>query len=325
MANIVGTSGNDFLAGTSQNDTIKGLGGDDNLEGNGGNDSLEGGAGNDNLTCSSGNDTLRGGSENDFLEGGGGNDLVDGGTGNDFLIGNFGDDTYIVDSLSDSITEYSSADGIDLVRSSVSWTLGSYLENLTLNGSSSIDGKGNGLANKITGNTGNNVLTGNGGNDSLVGGSGNDTLNGSAGRDTLNGGDGNDIYVFRFGESKSSAIDRISGLAIAIDKIDLIAQNGAALGQPSAFSRANDSTAATITDLVNQVFADTNGQQSGQQPLAINAAALVKVTGTIAGTYLIINDNVSGFQDTNDTLVNITGYQGTLPNLGSIPVGNFFV
>jgi Ca2+-binding RTX toxin-like protein len=326
MAIILGTAGNDFLSGTFENDTIKGLGGDDGLEGNGGNDSLEGGAGNDNLTCSSFDDTLKGGSGTDFLDGGGGNDFVDGGTGDDFLIGNFGDDTYVVDSLFDSITEYSSSDGTDLVRSSVSWTLGNFLENLTLTGTASIDGTGNGQANTIIGNGGNNVLSGNGGNDSLTGGALNDTLNGGPGRDTLTGGADNDVFVFRFGQSKASAADRITDFTIGSDKIDLIAQNGAALGQPSSFTRAKNSNANTITDLVNQVFIDANGQQAGQQALGINAAALVKVTGSsIAGTYLIVNDNTAGFQANTDTLVNLTGYKGTLPDLGPIAVNNFFV
>ncbi|MCZ8037649.1 MAG: hypothetical protein O9276_05795, partial [Microcystis sp. LE17-20A] len=58
----------------------------------------------------------------------------------------------------------------------------------------------------------------------------------------------------------------------------------------------------------------------------INSAALVQVTtGAIAGTYLIINDSTAGFQSSNDLLINITGFTGSLPALGSLTVGNFFV
>jgi len=40
-----------------------------------------------------------------------------------------------------------------------------------------------------------------------------------------------------------------------------------------------------------------------------SAAALVVVTTYgIAGTYLVINDDVAGFQTNNDLVVNITGY-----------------
>lgn len=49
MPNIVGTSGDDYLAGTADSDTILGKGGNDELDGQDGNDTLRGGAGNDVL------------------------------------------------------------------------------------------------------------------------------------------------------------------------------------------------------------------------------------------------------------------------------------
>jgi Ca2+-binding RTX toxin-like protein len=81
-------------------------------------------------------------------------------------------------------------EGIDTVQSLITYTLGSNVENLTLTGSSNINGTGNTLNNSITGNSGNNTLTGNAGNDFLDGG---------AGSDALNGGTGNDTYVFTVG------------------------------------------------------------------------------------------------------------------------------
>jgi len=61
--------------------------------------------------------------------------------------------TYYVDNTSDVVTG-SSSEGTDAVSSSVTFTLGSNVENLTLLGSSAIDGTGNNLANTVTGNSG---------------------------------------------------------------------------------------------------------------------------------------------------------------------------
>jgi Ca2+-binding RTX toxin-like protein len=69
------------------------------------------------------------------------------------------------------------------------------VENLTLTGSSNLNGLGNALDNVMTGNAGNDTLLGGGGNDTLSGAAGDDTLNGGAGNDKLNGGDGIDRLV----------------------------------------------------------------------------------------------------------------------------------
>lgn len=163
----VGTSGADVLTGWDTADTISGLGG---------------------------NDRLFGGAGDDVIEGGDGNDYIDGGTGADTMTGGAGDDTFIVDDAGDTVTE-SSGEGTDSVEASVSYTLASNVENLTLTGSAAIDGAGNSGTNTIRGNAGNNVLTGNGGNDSLYGYGGNDTLTGGDSWDSLIGGSGDDtIY-----------------------------------------------------------------------------------------------------------------------------------
>ena len=66
-------------------------------------------------------------------------------------------------------------EGTDLVQSSVSYTLGANLENLTLTGAGAITGTGNVLNNSLTGNGAANVLDGQGGADQMAGGGGNDT------------------------------------------------------------------------------------------------------------------------------------------------------
>jgi hypothetical protein len=91
------------------------------------------------------------------------------------MAGGRGDDTYIIDNRHDTVTEAAGrAGGIDLVKSSVSYTLGARVENLALTGSKALAGTGNGLANHIHGNAGANHLSGGGGADILDGGAGRD-------------------------------------------------------------------------------------------------------------------------------------------------------
>ena len=127
--------------------------------------------------------------------------------------------TYIVDSQGDTITEANN-EGVDTVKSSVTYTLSANLENLELIDGQAINGTGNDLDNKIKGNDqantlkGNdqaNTLKGNAGNDELLGGEGADTLIGGNDRDylhagddsdkdTLEGGQGFDTYVVKDGD-----------------------------------------------------------------------------------------------------------------------------
>ena len=172
------------------------------------------------------------------LSGGDGNDTLDGGAGADTLIGGAGNDTYIVDNALDIVNEtISGSSGTDSVNSSVTYTLGTNLENLTLTGSTAINGTGNALANSLTGNSGINTLSGGDGNDTLNGGAGADTLNGGAGvdvliggagndtligglgNDTLTGGDGNDVFIFN--TAIANNVDTILDFVAGTDKIQL--------------------------------------------------------------------------------------------------------
>ena len=143
------------------------------------------------------------GTGSDTLQGLAGNDTLDGGAGADRLAGGAGNDLYVVDNASDQVIE-GSGGGTDLVQSSVSFTLPTQVEHLTLTGTAAINGTGNTLGNTINGNAAGNVLIGAAGgdqlygmdgNDTLRGDDGNDKLDGGAGADSMDGGAGNDTYI----------------------------------------------------------------------------------------------------------------------------------
>jgi Ca2+-binding RTX toxin-like protein len=188
------------------------------------------GAGTDTL---SGFENLTGSNFNDTLTGNASNNVLNGGLSADTMLGLGSNDVYYVDNLLDKVYETTTtvsgidAGGIDAINASVSWTLGSFVENLQLIGAASINGTGNTLNNTITGNAGNNILNGGLGIDTvsyaaataavavylgstlaqntfgagtdtlsgfenLTGSNFNDTLTGNASNNVLNGGAGND-------------------------------------------------------------------------------------------------------------------------------------
>lgn len=294
---ITGTAGPDSLMGTPNPEIINGLAGDDKLNGNGGDDTLIG---------LSGNDTL---------------------------LGRDGDDVYIINSTGDIINE-SLHEGTDLVQSFITYTLTANVEKLTLKGARSINGTGNIIDNSIIGNNSNNVLNGEGGFDNLKGVKGDDTLNGGESDDTLNGGSGNDVldggpggdvltgnndvdtFVFHFNQSRVGNSDHITDFTIGTDKIEL-----PNVGIPNKLSRASNNNATNLLTVVKDVFNDANAL-SGNQPLGINCAVVVVATdSSIAGTYLIINEGDARFYDSEDLMINITGYSispflgNTLPDI----------
>jgi hypothetical protein len=138
---------------------------------------------------------------------------LQGGGGNDTLVGGAGNDTYVINSTTVQVVE-NAGDGVDTVESSVNYTLGDNLENLTLSGTTLSRGYGNALNNVLTGSSnvanlldgmlGDDSLQGKAKNDILRGGAGNDLMrelggnnifDAGAGDDTLEGKDGNELYI----------------------------------------------------------------------------------------------------------------------------------
>ena len=188
------------------------------------------------------------------------------------------------------------------------------------------DFNGTSGADNLLGDTGQNVLNGLAGNDTLNGGANNDIVNGGPGTDTLTSGTGSDTLIFQFGQSLSAAPDQVTDFAIGTDKIDLLTAGGLAMAAPTAFTRAANHSATTLATVISNVFTDANGGLAGNQGLGLNSAALVVATaGAIAGTYLVVNDGSSGFQAATDLVINLTGYTGILPALGTITLSTWFV
>ncbi len=112
-------------------------------------------------------ENLTGSAFADTLGGNAGDNVIDGGAGGDAMTGGAGDDTYVVDDAGDSVSE-DAGGGTDTVRSTLAaYTLAAEVEDLVL-AAGAVDGTGNGLDNRLTGNAGANVLDGGGGSDAVV-------------------------------------------------------------------------------------------------------------------------------------------------------------
>ena len=260
---ITGNSGVNVLTGLGGNDTLNGGSGADTLIGGEGNDAYTvdnagdvtteaAGEGTDAVTSSvtwtlaanvenltlSGSSAISGTGNGDanvitgnsgvnVLTGLGGNDTLNGGSGADTMIGGLGDDSYLVDNSGDVVTELA-AQGTDLVTAAVTWTLSANFENLTLSGSSAINGTGNGNVNVLIGNSGANTLTAFGGNDTLNGGSGNDRMVGGLGDDTYVVDSSGDVVTELAGEGTDTVLTTLGSYTLAGNAENLTFTNASA-------------------------------------------------------------------------------------------------
>ena len=149
------------------------------------------------------------------LYGNTGNNLLNGGTGADIMRGGAGNDVYFVDDAGDLVFENTN-EGTDAVFSSIGHTLAANVETLVLQGSGNINGTGNGLANKLHGNSGDN------------------SLDGGAAPDMLTGNAGNDTFVFNVGQGDGDTVVDFTG-------------NGAAAGDSLQF--VGYGSGATFTNI----------------------------------------------------------------------------
>lgn len=159
----------------------------------------------ENLTLT-GNGSINGTGNalDNVIVGNSGNNTLNGGAGADTMTGGAGNDTYVVDNAGDTVNEQAGG-GTDSVQSSVNYTLGANLENLSLTGNASINGTGNAQANTLNGNGGANLLDGGDGADRLYGGLGRDVLTGGTGADIFDFNASNEVSTFNFSGASAAA------------------------------------------------------------------------------------------------------------------------
>ncbi|MCE3222677.1 MAG: protein of unknown function, putative Hemolysin-type calcium-binding protein, partial [Nitrospira sp.] len=343
-----GTEDADFLYGNVTNDTLAGFGGDDSLNGGAGNDTLDGGSGIDTMTGGTGNDvyvvddpgdlvTEQANQGTDTVQvditytlgtnlerltlmgtaaingtGNGGNNTLTGNSAANVLTGGTGNDTYVV-GIGDTVVEQASS-GTDTIQSSLSWTLGTNVENLTLTGTSAINGTGNTLNNNLIGNSGNNSLDGSSGADAMSGGAGDDTYMVDNTGDTVT-------------ENANEGIDTVQStvtytLGANVDNLTLTgttAINGTGNGLNNVLT---GNSAANV--LNGRTGADTMAGGAGNDTYVVEDAGDV-VTEAVGGGTDLVQSSVTyvlGSEVENLTLTGSLAINGTGNALNNSLTGN---
>lgn len=342
-------SSNVHATGNASVNILTGNSGNNSLDGGAGADTMTGGTGNDTYvvddagdvvveSAAEGTDIVRasvsytlgadvehlvltgidningtGNADANSLTGNIGKNTLDGGAGADIMIGGAGDDAYIVDNASDTVTELAN-EGVDTVFSSINLTIGSNVENLTLTGSSAINGTGNSLDNIITGNSGVNTLTGDAGSDTLNGGADADTMIGGTGDDTYYVDDAGDVVT----ESSAEGTDTvISGISYTLgDHVENLVLSGT--GDIDGTGNALDNT------IVGNSGTNTLTGGLGDDTYVVDSDTDVVVESSGEGTDTVMTAISWTLGDHIENLV-LTGYDdadGTGNGLDNIITGN---
>jgi VCBS repeat-containing protein len=201
-------------------------------------------------------------------------DVLDGGAGADTMIGLGGDDAYTVDHVGDIIIE-EFAEGTDVARSAVSYTLPSNVELLQLTGSANINGTGNDLPNQIVGNDGNNRLDGGLGVDNLKGGLGDDAYI----VDSLG-----DVIVEGVGAGTDTVETEVTlpMLTANVENIRLLGDEALAANGNALANRLVGNAAANVLD--GKAGADTMSGGLGDDVYYVDVAGDVVIEAADGGT-----------------------------------------
>ncbi|MBD2143561.1 calcium-binding protein [Anabaena sp. FACHB-1250] len=265
---------------------------------------------------------VTGSQANDIITGNDLNNILNGGTGADTLIGGLGNDSYYVDNTADIIIENLN-EGTDTVFSIIDYTLGDNLENLTLQGTTAINGTGNTLNNSITGNAADNVLTGGLGNDTFIGGLGNDTLIGGLGNDSYYVDNTADIII----ENLNEGTDRVFSIidyTLGDNLENLTLQGTTAINGTG--NTLNNSITGNAADnvLTGGTGADTLIGGAGNDSYYVDNTADIVTENLNEGTdtvFTTISYTLSANVE-NLTLQGTTAINGTGNSLNNILTGN---
>ena len=310
-----GRDGDDTIHGAAGNDTIRSGPGRDSLDGGDGLDTLDYVASNSAVTVDLEAEILQGGDAtgdiainfervygsnfNDQISGDALGNLLLGRSGRDTLFGAEGNDILRGGSGADSLNGGLGADILDYFGSTAGVTVN--LSTGIVNGG---DAQGDTIANfeRAYGSNVDDQLTGDASGNLLFGRSGRDTLMGGLGRDTLLGGNGSDQFLIaHLNESLLSSSDWIKDFDIGVDSLNALTAVSSShlpqLGRVATLNSAGIQAVLTETDFMAQGAATFTFEDR---------------------TYIALNDGVAGFQSSQDSIINITGYSGNLTNLSVV-------
>lgn len=263
------------------------------------------------ITTGSGNDTIIQSAllnccdvlrASDTIKTGAGNDIINAGLGGksisdaDVVDGGAGIDRLIVD--------YSVGDtGTGMTFNAQCFAPYAY-RNVSSTNSTNLDYIRFGNIEEFTviGTSKNDTIKTDAGNDIIKAGAGNDTITGGKGGDTLTGGTGVDTFKYGYyTDSLLANYDVIKDLAIGSDVID-----GPKAVSASQLKELGKVTALTET-AIKQVLTTTNFSAYGAATFSFGDR-----------TFLGINDMTAGFSASTDSIIEITGFTGSLTNLAII-------
>lgn len=277
---LAGAQGN-FIFDASTGSSISGGAGEDTVSAWGNEDSLTAGSGGSEILAEGSNALVTGGSGNDTLEAYGSGSTLVGGAGNEVFRVN--DASEVVDAQAGAASNQ--------LMSSVSYTLPTNVDVMTLTGTAALTATGNDdAANLITGNSGDDTLTAGSGSDTLVSGSGVTTFFGGSGPDTFVVNNSSDAVVPQSYQGWQDTIQSSVSytLTAAVSTLQLIGSADVSAvddyGNASITGNGGDDTLTAgsgYDTLVAGTGVDTLIAGSGSTLFVVNSAAdVIQVPGT---------------------------------------------